>query len=318
MKHWVLGLSMALLIPQVAVADVLDRVVVVVNDSIVTSKDVERAFFPLKQQLSQSLQGEELRAKLSEARKAVLEKIINQELMYQEALEKGIKIKSADIDQAIEDIKVQFPSEAKFLEVLDVQGISLKAFRDNVKKQMYSKRYRQYFVLQDIRVFASEMNEFYEANKNKYLDPVEVRASQIFIPFSLESDKAFARKKAEQVLTSLKSGESFEDLARQFSKGPNADKGGDLGFLKSGQMIKEVEDALKAMYIGDISPIVESSAGLHILKLTARKQPRQLPLAEVEEQVRQQVYALKADQKYQEDLVRLRDKAFIEYKAELS
>lgn len=299
-------------------ANVIDRVVVVVNDQIITAKELDRAFMAVKQQYEQTFQGEELHAKLMEARKMILERMIEQLLIYQEAVQKGIKVKSADIERSVEEIKVQFGTEQKFVDVLRVQGISEKNFRESVKRRMYSKRYRDSYISQGIRVRASEMKDFYDQHKIKYRDSAEIRASQIFISFGNESEKAFARKKTEQVLQSLKSGENFEDLARQFSKGPNASKGGDLGFLKNGQMLEEVEDALSQMFIGDISPPVESSAGFHILKLISRKQPRQMLLSEVEDRVRQRVFAQKAEDKYHKTLRKLRKKAFIEYKAELS
>lgn len=316
MKKWIILAGVLLISPILSAGLVIDKVIVMVNDDIVTTKELDRAFKPLERQYVQTYQGEELRLKLIEARRQILERIIDQILLYQESRSKGISIKSSEIDEALNTVKVKFPSLAKFKEVLHQQGISTFAFRENIKKQLYVNRYKETFISSRIDVMVSDLKDYYEAHKKAYFEPEEVRASQIFIPFEIDADKEFVRKKTTKIYESLQNGENFEEIARQFSKGANAPQGGDLGFLKNGQMLKEVEDELSRMFIGDISPIIKSSVGFHILKLTARKEPRQMLLSEVEERVRSQVFAGKAKEKYVDILTQLREDAFIEYKSE--
>ena len=314
-KKWMVGMLISTMPCTVMARQVLDRVVVVVNDDILTETEVERTFAPLKKQLVETLEGEALRAKILEGKKDIMERLVDQLLIYQDSQSKGLTIKSVEIDESVDKIKMKFGNPSDFREALSRQGISEFAFRKNIEKQLYTNKYRQYFVNQSVEVSASDLDAYYEKHKKSFIESEEVRASQIFIP--MNADEAFAEKKIKEIYESLLSGEDFSELSKQFSKGPNAAKGGDLGFLKSGQMLKEVDDSLSRMFIGDNSGIIKSSAGFHILKLTARKQPRQLLLSDVEDKIRKNVYAIKAEEKYHQLIKKLRDNAFIEYKVEL-
>jgi peptidyl-prolyl cis-trans isomerase C len=174
---------------------------------------------------------------------------------------------------------------------------------ENVKKDII-RRFAVDRVMKDVKVTPEEIAEFYEKNTENFTVPESVRASHILVSGDVEMEK---------VREDLKAGMSFEDAAKKHSISPSKDQGGDLGYFSRGQMVKEFEDAAFALKVGDVSAEpVKTKFGLHLIKLTERKEASVRPLDEVREEI---VEALENDKKgkiYQEELARLREKYKVE------
>lgn len=130
--------------------------------------------------------------------------------------------------------------------------------------------------------------EYYSLNKQSFLTEPEVRTRHLLI--ALEDRRIFdAVQIAEGVRNRLLTGEDFESLVREYSEGPSADDGGDLGFTKPGQLIPDLERALRKMQVGEVSDLIVSSFGVHLIELVERKEPVQKPFSAVKDDIQKQL-----------------------------
>jgi peptidyl-prolyl cis-trans isomerase C len=170
-------------------------------------------------------------------------------------------------------------------------------------------------VIAKMTVSDEEAQGFYEERKDQFNEPEQVQASHIIIlvkPEATQEEKDVARKKIEDILAQVKAGEDFAELAKEHSEGPSKDRGGDLGFFTRDKMVKPFADAAFALNEGEISDIVETQYGYHIIKVTGRKPQRQIPFDEVKEQIKQSLLKQKTNTEMSNWIAELRENATIE------
>lgn len=191
----------------------------------------------------------------------------------------------------------------RMLEVMVISDIARKqdfTERLEVKEQLrfmtndfISREYLTKVVMEDVNVTDDDIRHHYDINKEKFSLPEQVSARHILIRVSSdapEAEKKAAKDKAEEILHKLKEGEDFAKLAEEFSDDPGSKtKGGDLGFFSKGKMVKAFEDAAFSMKPGEMSGIVETNFGYHIIKVEDYKEGRTRPIKEVKEQIREQL-----------------------------
>ncbi|MEW6096058.1 MAG: peptidylprolyl isomerase [bacterium] len=134
----------------------------------------------------------------------------------------------------------------------------------------------------------SEIETYYNKNIKLYQEPEQVRAKHILI--TPDNDKKAAKSKIEGILKEIKAGGNFEELAKEHSACPSKTRGGDLGFFGRGRMVKPFEEAAFSLKVGEISDVVETSFGFHIIKLEEKKDPRTIPLSEAKEGIKNSIY----------------------------
>ncbi len=225
---------------------------------------------------------------LADLKIKVLENLIDQELLYQDAKSKGLKIDDAAITVQLDAVKAQFPDEATFKSQLAAQGMTEEDIKLDIGKTLLVEDYitSKYGPL--IKIEDSDILEFYNGNSQYFSKPEQVRASHILItvePDAEESVKKDALKRINAIKDRIAAGEEFSDLARKLSEGPSNVNGGDLGAFGRGQMVKSFEDAVFAMTVGNVSDVVETQFGYHLIKLTAKETASTVPLADVEAQI---------------------------------
>ena len=227
-------------------------------------------------------------AQLADLKIKVLENLIDQELLYQDAKSKGLKVDEAAINIQLDAVKGQFPDEATYISQLAAQGMTEEEIKTDIGKTLLVEDYitGKYGPL--IKIEDSDTLEFYNGNSQYFSKPEQVRASHILItvePDAEESVKKDALERINAIKDRLAAGEEFSDLARTLSEGPSNTNGGDLGSFGRGQMVKSFEDAVFAMNVGDVSDVVETQFGYHLIKLTAKEASSTVPLADVKAQI---------------------------------
>jgi peptidyl-prolyl cis-trans isomerase C len=158
-----------------------------------------------------------------------------------------------------------------------------------------AQEYKTKVVLKSVTVTEEDLKKHYTANEKKYTDPEQVKARHILIKVAAGApveEKKKAKEKAEGLLKRLKDGEDFSKLADEFSEDPTTKKkGGDLGFFPRGRMVKPFEEAAFSLKNGQMSGVVETQFGYHIIKVEDRKEAKVKPFEEVRESVKTQVEA---------------------------
>jgi parvulin-like peptidyl-prolyl isomerase len=162
----------------------------------------------------------------------------------------------------------------------------------------------------------SDMKRYFQEHRDRFALSEEYTLSQILIRPRSPDDTADAKEKVREVMTRLKQGESFEDLALRFSDGPNASQGGHLGLVRQGELLPGIEQALAHLVPGGISDVIETSDGVHIMRLEDKKPKQFRPYEEVRTEIQGLVFQQKSEDVFQGWLADLKNKAYIEIKFE--
>jgi len=213
---------------------------------------------------------------LASIKNSITEQLINSILLYQYAQDQNIDIPENDINEEVEAIKNNFDSETEFNEALKRNNLTLKQLKDDIKKQLMIGEAveREY---EKIEITEEEISQYYEENKEFFFEPEKRKIRHILV-----EDK----EEAEKILNQLNDGMvDFEKLARDKSICPSSEQGGDLGYISRGQMVEEFETAAFSLEIGEISDIVETEYGYHIIKCEDIKEEHQPSLEEAREDI---------------------------------
>ncbi|AJE04744.1 peptidylprolyl isomerase [Geobacter pickeringii] len=311
-------ITLSLAAPGVSFAAVVDRIVAVVNDELITSYAVEKEKATLLKEVErQQLPPDDpARAKLDET---ALNRLIDRKLVEQKVRELDIRVSEEEIRQAIEDVKRQNKlSQEALVAALANQGLSFDQYKAQIREQLERLRLVSQEVRAKIQVGEREMREYYEANRTKFGAEESFRARNIF--FRLDDKMpADAVKKvmttAMTVLYEAKGGKDFADLARQYSDDPAAKKnGGDLGTFRKEDILPEFEENLTRMKPGEVSDLINTPTGLHILKLEARIPGTPKPFEQVKAEIEDILYRKKSEDRFNQWVADLRKGAAIEIK----
>jgi len=232
----------------------------------------------------------ELRSKenitaLREARKEALDYLVNQELIVQEGKKAELVPKDAEVDAELAKIKQRFPTEDAFTQVLKQQGLTEKVLRGLIERGMIAKKVLDIKIKPTAKSVTDEdIAGYYEEHKEEFVEPEKASARHILLklsPDSSDEEKAEAKEKLQGILKEAKGGADFAELAKQYSECPSAPQGGDLGYFGRGQMVKPFEDVVFSSEPNQISDIVETQFGYHIILVEDRKQEKPLALENV-------------------------------------
>jgi peptidyl-prolyl cis-trans isomerase C len=251
----------------------LEDKVAMVNGAAITRQDFNREMSMVQRQMVSK--GKVLKDfELAEIQKKVLESLIDEELLYQEGSRRGIKIDEKAIDDSIADLKKRFSGEETFQNALKRANIDEATLKARVEKGMIVRKFIDQEFTAKTRVSEKEIRDYYETHPDLFQMPEQVRASHILLKVDAgagEGDRAEARIKMTDIRKRLEKGEDFAALATEFSQCPSAQKGGDLGYFRRGQMVKPFAAAAFALNPGEISEVVETQFGYHLIKLTDKK-----------------------------------------------
>jgi peptidyl-prolyl cis-trans isomerase C len=288
--------------------------VALVNNVAIYEDEFNRELDMVKQRLSRmgNPPGD---AQLLNIKKEILETLINLELLYQESQKKGIKIEDSAINDQILMMKRQFPSEEEFKNFLSRINQSEDSIKEQIKKRLLIQQFIENQFAQKVAVSEKEMREYYNTHPDFFKQPEQIRASHILIKVDQNWDKPRkdeARKKIETIQKRLKKGDDFAQLAKEFSQCPSSANGGDLGYFSRGQMVKPFEEVAFKMKAGEVSNIVETPFGYHLIKVTDRKPATQLSFNEIKEKIAQFLKMNKVQKEVSLYLEKLREKAKIQ------
>ena len=281
----ILSVMMVIMLGIGMTACATNKPVAVVNGVEISASDYKKTVATYKESISKmygkDLWNQEVKKGVKykdEMKKAILQQMIQEQVIYQEAKKEKLEAKPAEVDKQFKQLKDSIKQDKEYEKFLKDNDIDDEFLKAQLTKDISIQNFKNNFD-KKTKISEAEMKKYYNENKNNYVDD-EVKASHILIstvdqktnkPLSEEKKKE-AKKKAEEVYQKVKSGEDFAKLAKEYSddKG-SAANGGDLGFFSKGQMVPEFEKAAFEMDKGQISNIVESQYGYHIIKVTDKK-----------------------------------------------
>ena len=211
---------------------------------------------------------------MASLRESVLEKMIKLELLSQESKKAGVSVNSTDVDNELKGYKKGFADDKAFAKALSESGITEAELRKQVGKNLTIQKFIDTKFKGKVQVTEQEAKDFYNSNQDKFAQPEMAHARHILITAKEaepKADKDRKRAKLVEIKKQLKGGADFAELAKQYSDCPSKERGGDLGFFPRGQMVKPFDQAAFKMMPGDISDIVETEFGYHLIKLEEKK-----------------------------------------------
>lgn len=283
-----------------------------VNNVPIAAADLQKAIKAFKS----SPQGAQVPAdKEKEVQQFLLNQLISGELMYQIAKTTELKDREARVDENLGKLKSRFTKEEDFQKALKEQGITEKELRELVRRNVVIDAYIEKTIVPKQTVTEADAKAFYDKNPETFTQPEQVRASHILIsvdPKATDADKKKARAKIDALLKQARAGIDFAKLAQESSSCPSSKQGGDLGYFGKGQMVKPFEDTAFAMKPGEISDVVETQFGYHIIKLIEKKAPSKVSFADVKSRIEESLKRRKVGEAVNATLEAAKKKAKIE------
>lgn len=321
MKKALIGFGLLLLFTLdrsvVSVEGVADRIVAVVNQEIITLSELEKWVEPLQKEIT-SEDRLHRKEQLQEFRRKILEQLIDEKLIDQEVKKLGIKVTSKEMDGVVEEIKRRNGFSQEDMEkALAREGLTVDAFKKQVEKGLQRRKLIQSAVKAVSKPGEKELRELYQNNTEKYRTPVSFRPGHILFVIPKEATPGEIRqirKKCQGVLDKIRRGEDFRELAILYSEDVSAKDGGDLAYFKKGELLPGLEKEILRLNVGEVSGIVQTEFGFHIVKLYDRKGGAPLPFEEVKEYVEAEYYTQETEKAFKNYLVTLKEKSVIEIK----
>jgi peptidyl-prolyl cis-trans isomerase C len=264
----------------------LPPVVARVNGQDVTKDDFERMIKTLEARAGQQIPPD----RRDEILRSSLDQLIVYTLLSQESKARGIKVEDTEIDAKMQELRKQFPTQEAFDKALKDRGMTADSLRKDARVDLSVTKLMDAEVSTVPGPSDADARDFYAKNPDRFKEEESVRASHILIRVDPKADaatRAKAKATIDSVLKKAKAGEDFGKLAQEYSQDGSAAQGGDLGFFPRGQMVPEFSAAAFALKPGQISDVVTTQFGYHIIKMTERKPGRVVPFEEALPQIKQ-------------------------------
>jgi peptidyl-prolyl cis-trans isomerase C len=283
-----------------------------VNGVPITTLELNRSF-QAHVQVPYSAVQEDPRAK--EVLRQILDNLIDRELLLQQAKSLKMAVPPQQVDTQMQQLMQRFPSQEAFEKALAEQNFTVDAVKKDVESQLLRQQLVKKEILDKVNVSARDVQSFYDKNKDKYVEEEQIHARHILIKVPQEvspTDDAKLKGKADNALKRARQGEDFAVLAKELSDDGSKENGGDLGFFPRGRMVAGFEEAAFALQPGQMSEVVRTQFGYHIIKVEERKTGRALPFDEAKEQVKDDLTKEQTYERYQQYMAGLRSKAKVE------
>ena len=305
-------LALLALHPAPSTAKVVSGIAAIVNEEIITTVEVDKEYQQMQKEAEKLPSVDQ-----AGLRSAALNRLVDKKLIEQKIRDLAIKVTEEEVNLAIEDVKKQNSLSQEALEqALGTQGLTFAQYRTQLKEQLERLRLMSQEVRSKVQVGERETRDYYEANLATYGGNELFRARHIFFKLDKKGgaeELAKAEALANDVLAKARAGEDFAELAKKHSHDPAAAKdGGDLGTFKKSDMLPEIGDTVAAMKPGEVSSVVLSPAGLHIIKLEEKSQGTGKPFEEVRDSIEDLLYKKKSDERFAQWVKDLRNAAVIE------
>lgn len=317
-------LFLILLIPSFSQAEVVDRVVAIVNNDIITLSELEEEAAGLYTLIARKSGGAPMLDELAKAREITLDNLIDQTLIDQMARQQNINVTSQDIDRAFETMRsnVHLDQEA-FIKKLEDSGMTERMYRSKLKTQILQSK----LVSRDVRsriVITEEMIlDYYDTHYTSRVEKGSYYLLQMGFTWDhqiddseqLQKSRETAKRRANRVYKLTKGGKDFKTLAKKFSDLPSAADGGDIGIFTLDDMAPVMRDAIAPLASGELSQIVEFSSGFQFFKVLSGEEDSIVVTASLEAvraEIKEKLYQEKLKEEFSQWVEKLRENAYIQ------
>ena len=294
----------------------VDRVTAVVNEEVITQSEFDTVFRPIYEQIKETYQGPELQKELREVRLKLLNQMIEDKLVYQEAEKMGIEVLDSEIEEWIASFKSQFPDEATFEGEMQRAGLTRPLLEEQCRQRLAIVRLHQFVIRGKVVVSPEEVEQYFQDHPDEFIAKDAVELWTITIRKSDEAIKEGitdegAKKKAENLLLRLKRGADFSRLVMRNSQSSNAEAGGVLGFVTKGTLLDDIDRIIFSLAEGSFSDVLETERAYHIFKVGKKKIGVQKTFEELRDEIRDKVFRIKAHERFVEWMAEVKNRSYI-------
>ena len=297
-------------------AEVVDRIVAIVNDDIITLFELNLSFKPYEEKiLKLGYSTEKEHKMLFKVREDMLNRLIYQKLQDQEIERLKIKIEEPEIDQTIERIKEEnfYTNEDLRLTLLN-EGLTMEEYRGKIKEQILRTKLINLDVRSKVVITKEDVASYYNNHPDKYGVKKKYHLYNIIIKpplFADEREKDRIKTRMDEILTELKAGESFENMVETYSKSSPDTGGGDLGLFRLDDLSPQLQNTVKEMKAGEFTPVLDTDQGFQIFFIKEIVETSGKPLEEVSSEIEKILFNEIVEKKFQSWLEELRNQSVI-------
>ncbi len=297
-------------------AEVVDRIVAVVNEDLITLRELNQAMRPFEMQLQErGYPADQERQLRFEFRTEMLNKMISDKLTEQEIDRLDITVSPTEIDKAVERLKsANFHTDEQLRQALARDGMTLADLRRKLEKQILRRQLIHQEIKSRIVITKEEIKRYYDQHSSEYGSAQRYHLRNIVMsvgPGTDEYQKQQVLKRMKAIYSRLKTGVSFTLLAKQYSESLLAPEGGDLGFFKMADLSPQIQGALKGKTAGEFTPVLDTDQGYQIFYIEKIEVQPPRPLEDVSAEISEKLYNEVLDQKFKSWLTELRKRSHI-------
>ncbi len=307
-------LSMTITSPAVSAAELVDRIVAVVNDDIIRLVELNKEFEPIEKQIRlKNYPPEKERRLIEEERLNTLNNMVDEKIVDQKIHETGITISESEVDGAIEHIKsINHFSQEEFEAALTASGLNFKEYREQAKKQLLRNKLVSHEVTSSIVITQTDIQAYYEAHPDLYQAQKKYRLRNIFMAYPKDdSARPAVRSRMDQAYKALQNGASFEEIAKTYSEGINSVDGGRLGLFSAEELTGNIRSAVADLTPGRFSPVIETENGFQILYVEEIFETPAKSVSDATPEIRQKLYEDLVNEKFKHWVEELKKEAHI-------
>ncbi|MBN1647923.1 MAG: peptidylprolyl isomerase [Spirochaetales bacterium] len=237
--------------------------------------------------------------KMTEIKQSILDQLVDRKILLAMVENSKFKIEDDRVRDEIEGIKSRYDSEEEFKEALARDDFTEEKLFDEIREVLTIQDFIEKEVFSTIKISKKEIEQFYNDNPQYFKNEETVTASHILIQVkedATDAERTDAKRRINEILVKLQNGEDFVELAKKYSEGPSAPNGGNLGPFGRGKMVKPFEDAAFALNPGEISGIIETQFGYHVIKVFERADESTVPLDAVSDDISEHLRGQQQDQ----------------------
>ena len=298
---------------------IVERVVAVVNDSIILASELEARMTPVRGEAMQIADPKERERRLAKLSQQVLDEMVNEELIVQAAEAAKVDVEASEVQAALDEIKQNNNlDDAGLAQALAAQGYTMSNYKHDLRRQLLRLRAVNQLVAPKVQVTEEDVRAKYDEMQRRSQSISAVQLSHILFKLPekpTEQQLAEAKEKAAKAINRVTAGEKFEDVAMQVSEDESTKAtGGQLGWFQRGSIQPEWETIVFSMQKGDVRGPVAGERGLHVFQVTEVKNNALKPFPEMKEQLMRELRRREMDKQTQTWLEDLRKKAYIDIK----
>ena len=289
-----LSIFVFLLSPAFAPAEIIDRIVASAGNDAITLSDLEREGAALFRDINMNAPEGQRENMLYEARKKIVETLVEKLLLLREAERMGLEVSEGELSSAVDGVLRENRIGREELDrALAQEGITFDKYKNDLKDQILRSKLLDRKIRGSIKISDEDIKIYFESNKGSFASDEEIRVRHILflVPKGASKDEILKiERKAQVILKKARSGEKFEALAKEYSEGPSSSSGGDLGFFRKPDMVKEFSSAAFALKKDEISSLVLSPFGFHIIKLLEKRGGASLSFDDAKERIKAKLF----------------------------